>query len=272
MRIGFHFPFAGGLKSLQNRVKSSRGNTYQIFARGLRGGQLHDLKEKDLNNLLEYQEWKNIKPTIIHSPYTYNLANLELYDEVKVLEDLNYAIKFRSPYYVVHPGRHRDMHPLQASENLKYQLWDILNHTDWMGEILVKNLSGAGSEIGYDLRDWKEMITYHPQVKGALDFSRLYAAGYDFIGEDNSERLYYNIGEYIGWEHIKVLYINDTHRTLGSRKKDDRPPPLGEGSIGFNGYRHILKKEEIKKKIWIVENSRDSVNYLRSLNYLTGFF
>ncbi|MDU9693816.1 TIM barrel protein [Priestia sp. SB1] len=272
MRIGFHFPFSGGLKKLKERISSSRGNTFQIFARGLRGGTLHELNKKNLNALQEHIEYKNIKPVILHAPYVYNLANLESLDEEKVLEDLEYAKQFRAPYYVVHPGYYTKQHPLIAMENVKYQLWDILNKTDWMGQILVKNMRGAGTEMAADLREWRELITFHPQVKGALDLSRAYVAGYNFIGEENSEKFYCVIEDYIGWENIKVIYINDTHYTLGSRRDDRSPPPLGEGTIGFVGYRHILSKPKVKEKIWIVENSPDASYYLRTIDYLLRFF
>lgn len=272
MRIGFHFPFSGGLKKLKERISSSRGNTFQIFARGLRGGTLHELNKKNLNALQEHIEYKNIKPVIIHAPYVYNLANLENLDEEKVLEDLEYAKQFRAPYYVVHPGYYTKQHPLIAMENVKYQLWDILNRTDWMGQILVKNMRGAGTEMSADLREWKELITFHSQVKGALDLSRAYVAGYNFIGEENSEKFYRVIEDNIGWENIKVIYINDTHYTLGSRRDDRSPPPLGEGTIGFIGYQHILSKPKVKEKIWIVENSPDSSYYLRTIDYLLRFF
>jgi len=87
MRIGFHFPFSGGLKKLKERISSSRGNTFQIFARGLRSGTLHELNKKNFNALQEHIEYKNIKPVILHAPYVYNLANRESLDEEKVLED-----------------------------------------------------------------------------------------------------------------------------------------------------------------------------------------
>jgi deoxyribonuclease-4 len=268
MRIGFHFPFSGGLKTLKKRIKKSRGNTFQIFARGLRGGDLRELKEKDLKDLFEFLKLKNIKPNIIHAPYIYNLANLELYDEEKVLEDLDYAIELKSPYYVIQPGRYKDMHPLTALENVKIQLWDIMNKTEWMGQILVRNTGGSGTEIGYDLREWKELITYHNSIKGALDLAKLYTAGYDFKTKITAQKLYDNIEEYIGWDNIKVIYINDTDRTIGSRKKEPTPPALGEGVIGFSGYREILKFPKVQEKIWIIENTPDDTIYPRTLNFL----
>lgn len=272
MRIGFHFPFSGGLIKLKERIASSRGNAYQIFARGLRGGKLHKLNSKNLKNLLERVEYKNIKPAIIHAPYIYNLANLESLDDERILEDIEYTKNFRSPYYVVHPGYYTTQSPIVALENVKYQLWEVLNRTDWTGSILVKNMRGAGTEIGADLREWRELITFHPQVKGGLDLARVYSAGYDFIGERKAEKFYQTIEEYIGWENIKVIYVNDTNYTLGSRRDDKSPPPLGEGTIGFNGYQHILSKPKVKEKVWIVENSPDASYYLRTLDYLLRFF
>ncbi|MGF7535585.1 TIM barrel protein [Bacillus mexicanus] len=272
MRIGFHFPFSGGLIKLKERISSSRGNTFQIFARGLRGGSLHQLNQKNLSELNKFIDYKNIKPVIIHAPYVYNLANLENLDEERVLEDLEYSKQFRSPYYVIHPGYYTNQHPLVAMENVKYQLWDILNRTDWMGHILVKNMRGAGTEIAADLREWRELITYHPQVKGALDLSRAYIAGYNFLGEEKAESFYRVIEEYIGWENIKVIYINDTNFNLGTRRDDKSPPPLGEGTIGFNGYHYLLNKPKVKEKIWIIENSPDASYYLRTLDFLLRFY
>lgn len=267
MRIGFHFPFAGGLIKLMERIKTSGGNTYQIYSRGIRGGDLKELHQKRLKKFMEFQKDKRILP-VIHAPYTFNLANLENEDELKVLEDLQYINQFKSAYYVMNPGRSVGQDPVNALENVRYQLWDTLNKTDWYGEILIKNSRGAGTEIGYDLRDWKELITFHPQVKGALDLSWLKIAGYEFETEESAYDLVEAIEDYIGWENIKLLYINDTNLPLGSRKEDKKPPPLGLGTINFNGYQHILKNPIIQEKIWIVEHSSDNDDYWQIMNFL----
>ena len=272
MKIGFHFPFSGGLVKLKDRITESRGNTYQIFARGLRGGELKPLKQNHLDDLLTFQNKKKINPVFIHAPYVYNLANLENEDETRVLEDLEYAKCFRAPYYVINPGRYVNQHPLQAMENIKYQLWDILNQTDWMGEILIKNTRGSGTELAYDLRDWSELIGFHPRVKGCLDFARLFTSGYEFRSENQAYDLVETIEDYIGWDNIKMVYINDTHMDLGTRKEDKEPPPLGEGLIGFNGYYFLLQHPVIQQKIWLIENTSESKYYYRTYNYLLPFF
>lgn len=271
MRIGFHFPFSGGLIKLKERISASRGNTFQIFARSLRGGNLQNLKEKNLLELLMYVEVKNIKPSIVHAPYIYNLANEETDDVAKIAEDLEFAKKFRAPYYIMHPGYHTKQHPLIAMEYIKSHLLEVVDSTDWLGEILIKNMRGAGTEMGWDLRDWNELISFHPQIKGALDLARAYGAGYDFTSRRKAEEFYQYIEDTVGWDKIKVIYVNDYAYPLGARREDKSPPPLGEGTIGFKGYQYLLEKEEIRKKIWIVENQPDSSHYRRSLDYLLRF-
>lgn len=267
MRIGFHFPFAGGLIKLKERIKVSGGNVYQVYSRGIRGGELRELHQKRLERFIKFQDEKRVLP-IIHAPYTFNLANLENEDEKKVLDDLEYINQFKSAYYVMNPGRSVGQDPINALENVRYQLWDTLNKTDWYGEILIKNSRGAGTEIAYDLRDWRELVTFHPQVKGALDLSWLKIAGYEFETMEDAYDLAEAIEDYIGWDNIKLIYVNDTNLALGSRKEDKNPPKLGQGTINFNGYKEILGNPYVKDKIWMVEHSSDDNDYWQIMNYL----
>lgn len=270
MRIGFHIPFGGSFKTLENRVKLSRGNTYQFFHRGLRGGKIKKIKAKNLEMFHYFLEQKDIKPTIIHAPYTYNLAQDHSPDIKNIMEDLEYATKLRAPYYVIQPGYYKDEHPLLAVEYVKEHLIHILEETKWYGKILIRNMVGAGTEVGSDLKVWNELISFHPQVAGALDLGRAYGSGYNFTSEEGADFFFDEVEETVSWDKIKVLYINDYQRFCGSKK--NAPAPLGEGTIGFHGFQEILSFDELKSKIWIVENQPD-LNYMdQSIEYLTSFF
>jgi len=285
MRIGFHFPFSGSLNRLRERVSVSRGNTFQIYARSLRGvdkyGNPHPLQKiskKQVGEFKKFREDRGIEPVIMHAPYFYNLAkevhvNKEnetfLFADL-ILEDLELAKTLEAKFYVIQPGYSKDVHPFLAVENVKMELIKVLEKTDWEGEILIKNMSGAGSEIASSLTEWNELISFHPRVKGALDFSRLYSAGYSFTVKEDAEALYKEIDEVLSWEKIKLVYINDNDRFCGNRK--NLFPPLGDGVIGFGGYEELLKMKEVKEKIWIVENQPDLTYVDRSIKFLTSFF
>lgn len=285
MRIGFHFPFSGSLNKLKERITISRGNTFQIYARSLRGvdknGNPHPLQKvskKQVNEFLQFKREKDIDPMIIHAPYFYNLAK-EVHvsktgEEFRfsdlLLEDLELAKILNAKYYILQPGYSKDVHPILAIENLKMELISVLEKTDWDGEILIKNMSGAGSELGSRLEEWNELISFHPRVKGALDFSRMYSAGYSFTTKEDAEKFYNDIEEIVSWEKIKVAYINDNDRFCGSKK--NLFPPLGHGVIGFSGYEDILKFDEVKNKIWIVENQPELTYVDQTIKFLTSFY
>jgi deoxyribonuclease IV len=71
-----------------------------------------------------------------------------------------------------------------------------------------------------------------------LDFGRAFSYGYSFLTSSDSEVLLTYIKNEIGWDNIPLIYINDSNRFSGSKRED--VVPLGDGAIGFHGYRNIL--------------------------------
>ena len=276
MRVGFHIPFSGSLNKLEERIRISRGNTFQVFARSLRGRnkqgemvRMQKLSEKRLAEYHQFLEKRNVEPVIVHSPYSYNLTK-EITDDVTYIqEDLMFANKMKAKYYVLHVGYYKDLHPFIAIENVKQNLKKVLKSVNWEGEILIKNMSGAGTEMVSTLQEWNELTSFHPKIKGALDLGRLFDNGYDFRGEENAEKVFQEIKNQIGWEKIELVYINDTLRNPGDKK--NKFIPLGEGLINYQGYQSILSYEELKDKVWIVEN-QEVLHYDKTIDYAVSFF
>lgn len=287
MRIGFHMPFSGSLDKLRQKIHISTGNSFQIFARSLRGidkegnpHDLHKLSAKKVNELHAFLEEKKIEPMLVHAPYFYNLSQEEnrnkngevLEHKTFILEDLAWTHTLGATYYVLQPGYFKGMNPFFALENIKDQLIEVLESTPFQGVILIKNMAGAGTEIASTLEEWNELISFHPRIKGALDFARAYASGYDFTSQEKAKTFVSTIEEQVGWDKIRVLYLNDTNRSCGSKKQPSNPPPLGEGVIGYYGYQHILTFDEIKRKVWMVENQPKPSYYDESIAFLRPFF
>lgn len=263
MRIGFHFPFSGSLNKLKERVSISRGNTFQFFARGLRGGTIHPILKKQKKEYTEFLETRDIQPVLLHAPYVYNLTQETCPDIDLILEDLTYAQGIGVDYYIIHPGSAKKVHPILALENVKKRLVEIIDKTEFTGKILVKNMSGAGTEIGFSLEEWNELISYHPRIKGILDVARAYSAGYD------TRTLYNDVLEHVGWEKIEVLVLLDNDRPPGSHKNIFAP--LGEGMIRFSGFEPLLSQTEVKEKVWIVENQPSLAHTDATLRFLMAF-
>lgn len=283
MRIGFHMPFSGSLDRLRQKIHISRGNSFQLYARSLRGVDkegvphpLHKINLKKLAELHHFLNEKNIRPIIVHAPYFYNLsqevnvtkAGAIVDHESLIQEDLAWAETLGAKYYVMQPGYYKKMNRNIAMENIKESLKKVLETSLFSGTILIKNTAGAGTEIASTLSEWNELISFHPRIKGALDFARVYASGYNFTTKVTAQSFYRELEEEVGWEKIEVVYINDTNRGCASNKQPSSPPPLGEGVIGHYGYENILTYDVIKEKIWIVENQPKPSYYDESLQFL----
>lgn len=286
MRIGFHMPFSGSLDKLRQKVHISRGNSFQVYARSLRGvdkdGNPHSLHKINKRKLGEFQDFliqKDISPIFVHAPYFYNLsqekninkAGVEIFHKDLILEDLEWARQIGATYYVLQPGYSKKVNSFIAVENIKQNLSEIMDQAEWDGEILIKNMAGAGTEIASSLEDWNELISFHPKIKGIMDFARIYAAGYNFTTAKDAEKFVQSVEDVVGWEKIKAVYINDTNRGCGSQKQPSSPPPLGEGVIGFYGYEHLLHFAELNNKTWLVENQPKPSYYDQSIEYLLQY-
>jgi deoxyribonuclease IV len=286
MRIGFHIPFSGSLDRLRQKVHISRGNSFQIYARSLKGvdkegnpHSLHKLNEKKVSEFHEFLKNKKIHPIFVHAPYSYNLSqetNTNKSGEIinhedLIVEDLEWAQQLGASYYVLQPGYYKKNNPLISIENIKNSLINIMEKSSWEGEILIKNTAGAGTEIASSFEIWNELISFDDRINGILDFARAYGSGYDFTTEKHAIKFVNLVEESVGWGKIKAIYVNDTDRGCGSNKQPSSPPPLGEGVIGFYGYEYILKQEELKDKIWLVENQPKPSYYDETIEYLLKY-
>lgn len=278
MKIGFHIKFSGNLKRLSNDVIKSRGNVFQFYSRSLRGGRMPDVNERQLQNYYNFLFNRRISNVIMLAPYGFKTAKGDISSNLavknpdavsEIVRDLEFASRIHAKYYIVNAGYKKGVTEFEAMETLKNQLLEILDLTSWDGEILVRNMAGGGTELAHDLSRWKELITFTDRVKGALDFGRGFASGYSFLTENDADALLSFLENDIGWDNVPLIYINDTNRFAGSKRDD--AVPLGDGVIGFHGYKNILTDNNIQKKIWIVENQPDVTYYDRTIDYLVDF-
>lgn len=266
MKLGFGFSYSGNLTSLENRIRISRGNAFQIFSRGLRGvdsnGKPRAIKQLNNNKVAKFLSFinsSNISYGVLHAPYSYNLAQEKLIDKNKeeiqqfelIAEDLYLARKLNMAFYVLQPGYLKGLSAEVAIQNFNFNLEKALKLTDFKGRILIRNTVGAGTEWGSDLKELSIFKSLGVDVGYAIDFSRLYGYGYDLLNKKGFENALNLITENIGWHNIEVLYFNDYDRFCGERK--NQYANIGEGLLGLNIYEDLVKLPEVHSKVSIIE-------------------
>ena len=82
-----------------------------------------------------------------------------------------------------------------------------------------------------------------------LDTCHAFAAGYDLRGKKEAEKTLKKFNEIIGFEHLKILHLNDSKGEMGCNL--DRHEHIGLGKIGEIGLGTVINTIS-KKKIPII--------------------
>ena len=84
------------------------------------------------------------------------------------------------------------------------------------------------------------------------DTCHLYSAGYDLVRDYDG--VWSPLGAEIGFEHLHCLHLNDSKTPFGSRR--DRHELIGEGSLGPEPFRRIMRDPRFASVIKVIETPK----------------
>jgi len=84
-----------------------------------------------------------------------------------------------------------------------------------------------------------------------LDTCHLLAAGFDIAAAKGLRETLRAAEELLGLSNIHLIHANDSKGQLGSRV--DRHANIGEGHIGLEGFRRMLRHPKLGAKPFILE-------------------
>jgi deoxyribonuclease-4 len=276
VKIGCHISIAGGIDNSVARAVELDCNTMQIFSKSASTWREKILKKDEVENFRENLKKSNINPVFIHASYLVNLASPsdELYFKSinAFLEDIKRAdLLLADPYLIIHPGAHTGAGEEYGIQRIIRALNIILEKSaglDLKTMILLEDTAGSGTHLGYTFGQLKRMM------EGAKDRKRIgicfdtchaFAAGYDLSHQKGIEQTLEEIGKYLGLEQLKVIHLNDSKFSLGSRK--DRHMHIGKGYIGLEGFKVLVNHKYLKDLPFILETPKyDEKDDLKNIN------
>ena len=276
MKIGCHISIAGGIDNSVVRAVELDCNTMQIFSKNASTWREKILKKDEVENFRENLKKSNINPVFIHASYLVNLASPsdELYFKsinAFVEEMKRVDILLTEPYLIVHPGAHTGAGEEYGIQRIIRALNIILEKSaglDLKTMILLEDTAGSGTHLGYTFGQLKRMM------EGAKDRKRIgicfdtchaFAAGYDLSHQKGIEQTLEEIDKYLGLEQLKVIHLNDSKFSLGSRK--DRHMHIGKGYIGLEGFKVLVNHKYLKDLPFILETPKyDEKDDLKNIN------
>ena len=263
---------AGGYAKAVEHAKRAGCSALQIFSSNPRSYRPSAIDPVALDAFAALRKAADLDPCVIHTPYLINLAS----DDPKIAggsqrllqADLAFAARGGIAYVNTHLGsygtRDRDEGFVAICRALETALEAIAP-----GVFLVmENSAGAGNLAGGTLDELGAFVRTvgHPQLGVCLDTAHAWASGYDINSPEGVDRFIERAQQQIGLERILMFHFNDTEVELGAAR--DRHWHIGEGKIGFEGFRALLARSELREKTAILEtpgNDEDDVRNMQTI-------
>jgi len=265
MLFGAHVSIAGGLPNAPLNAAKIGCEVFQMFTRSPQGGYVAPLDRGVVAEFKKNCKENSLKEWVVHTPYFINFAsgnNRIRHGSIKVVrEELERASLLGTKYLMTHLGSYKDLGHDVGLEKLVSGLKEMLTGYKGETQFLVEIASGSGEIIGDQFEEIAEII-HHKELKKfkigvCFDTQHAFASGYDLRTAVAVKETFTKLDKKIGLANLKMSHCNDSKTELGSRR--DRHEHIGEGQIGLEGFKAMIKSEQLKNINFILETEHDKV-------------
>lgn len=274
--IGNHVSVSKGYLAMGRHESSLGGNTFAFFPRNPRGGRSKDTSPGDIASLRQYLSDNNFGKLVVHGAYTMNICAAK--EEVRansremLRDDLLKLRTLPGNFYNFHPGCHVGQGIETAVGQIAEALADLIREVEeasqspLQNKILLETMAGKGSEVGGSFEQLREIIDRAAALGGddlrsklgvCLDTCHIWDAGYDI--QDDLDGVLREFDAVIGLDNLCAVHLNDSKNERGSRK--DRHEKLGQGIIGADALRAVVRHPLLQNRPFILETPNDDSGY-----------
>ncbi len=263
MNIGCHVSIAGGVFNAPERASKLGCECFQMFSRSPQGGKASELTDEVVAKWNSELKKHKIKNVYIHTPYYINFAsanNRIRHGSVSVVRnELERASTLSVKYIMTHLGSAKDMGEKEATKKTIEMLKETLDGYKGSAKLLIENAAGSGAIIGAKFTEIKEIIdgVADKNIAGVcMDTQHAFASGYDW-SDENFDSTLKQIDKELGLNKIKLMHANDSKVELGAKR--DRHEHIGDGYIGKNPFKNIVKFANKQNIDMVLETPHDKV-------------
>ena len=274
--IGNHVSVSKGYLAMGRHESSLGGNTFAFFPRNPRGGRSKNTSPDDIASLRQYLSDNNFGKLVVHGAYTMNVCAAK--EEVRanscemLRDDLLKLRTLPGNFYNFHPGCHVGQGIETAVGQIAEALADLIREVEeasqspLQNKILLETMAGKGSEVGGSFEQLREIIDRAAALGGddlrsklgvCLDTCHIWDAGYDI--QDDLDGVLREFDAVIGLDNLCAVHLNDSKNERGSRK--DRHEKLGQGIIGAEALRAVVRHPLLQDRPFILETPNDDAGY-----------
>lgn len=267
MYIGTHMPSANGFEKMGKQALSLNANTFAFFTRNPRGSAAKEINTEDAKRLNSLMKENHFGPLVAHAPYTMNVCaekeQIKKFSRGVLAEDMERMEYFPGNFYNFHPGSHVG----QGADTVIPMIADAINNAlkpEYHTILLLETMAGKGTEVGRSFEELKailDLVELKDLVGVCFDTCHVWDGGYDIVNDLNG--VLKEFDNIIGIDKLKAVHLNDSMNPCGSHK--DRHQKIGEGEIGAEALKAVVKHPLLADKPFILETPNDDEGYKKEI-------
>lgn len=274
--IGNHVSVSNGYLAMGRHESSLGGNTFAFFPRNPRGGRSKAVSDEDIAALREFIGANKFGRLVVHGAYTMNVCaakeEIRLNSREMIRDDLLRLQALPQNFYNFHPGCHVGQGAGAGIAQIARALAEVIPEVESISKmplqniILLETMAGKGSEIGKSFEELKDIIEQTVAIGGeqlrqklgvCLDTCHVWDGGYDI--KNNLDGVLDEFDKIIGLKNLYAVHLNDSKNGCGSHK--DRHEKLGQGLIGADALKNIVRHPLLQNRPFILETPNDDEGY-----------
>jgi len=276
MRFGLHVHVGLGYDETVSYAQRLGCSSVQIFSGNPKTYRIGKMDTPALERFAAMRIAAGIDPAVIHTSYLINLASEDEDMALKSLRllqnDLAVAAVGKIAYVNTHLGSYGKRDRSEGFAAVVAGLEAALEHIQPDVYLVMENSAGAGQLCGGTIEELGAFVKAigHPQLAVCLDTAHSWAAGYEINSKSGVDRFLSLADEHIGLDRVVMFHFNDTQIPLGGHK--DRHWHIGEGLIGFEGFRALASHAALRDKTAILETPGEEVDDERNMRTIKAIF
>ena len=257
--LGAHVSSAGGVAAAPQRGGQLRARAIQLFTKTPNQWRERVLDADEVARFRSAVMRHKLEAVVAHDSYLINLASPDPVLRARSIESFRKELERSRTLglraVVSHPGNYMDEREPGLERNARGYA-ECLAAVPGDLEVWIEGTAGSGTALGAtfeELRDLRDALpdAIRTRVGFCLDTAHLHAVGYDL---SRVELVWEEFDRVIGFRLLKCLHLNDSRATAGSRV--DRHEWIGEGKIGPQPFRRIMRDPRLAEVVKIIETPK----------------
>jgi deoxyribonuclease IV len=278
--LGSHMSIGGGVHRAIERARSIECSAMQIFVKNNMQWFARPFTGDEIKAFLDHPQRADLKTVFAHANYLINLAatNPQFHaNSIRALsEELQRADQLGLPFLVLHPGAHLGAGVESGLKKVITSINQIFTRIPKVKtRIALETTAGQGSCLGHSFDHLAYLIARVREPERlcvCLDTAHVFAAGSDLTTAAGTRKMFREFERTIGLQHLVALHLNDSKTGRGSRV--DRHEHIGQGQIGLEAFRVIMRDPRFRKipKVLETPKGKELLEDIENLKTLRALF